>query len=246
MAHGSTSDSDRAVLLAALADELSQPRSEESTARAVTHRALDHVSDADCVSITLRAGQDRFFTVGATDDLSERLDHLQYELGEGPCVEAADGHDWYRSGEVGVDPRWPRWGPRAHQLGAGSLLSVRLVSGGSSIGALNFYSLAEGRFDDREELDFAVVYSTHVAIALANIRELSGLETAIHNRHLIGVAQGILIERFGLDLPGAFDVLRRYSSSTNTKLAQVAEEVVRTGRLPDLVRAHGTNGDDRT
>ena len=91
-----------------------------------------------------------------------------------------------------------------------------------------------------------MVYSTHVAIALANIRELSGLETAIHNRHLIGVAQGILIERFGLDLPGAFDVLRRYSSSTNTKLAQVAEEVVRTGRLPDLVRSQRTNGEDRT
>lgn len=32
MADGSTSDSDRAVLLAALADELAQPRSEESTA----------------------------------------------------------------------------------------------------------------------------------------------------------------------------------------------------------------------
>ena len=246
MADGSASDSDRAVLLATLADELSQPRSEESTARAVTHRALDHVGDADCVSITLRAAQDHYSTVGATDDLSERLDRLQYELGEGPCVQAADGHDWYRSGAVGSDPRWPRWGPRAHQLGVGSLLSVRLVSGGASIGALNFYSLAEGRFDVREELDFAVVYSTHVAIALANSRELSGLETAIHSRHLIGVAQGILIERFGLDLPGAFDVLRRYSSSTNTKLTRVAEEVVRTGRLPDLVRSRPTGGDDRT
>jgi GAF domain-containing protein len=227
------SQRDRAEVLASLAEEIAQARSETSTATAVTHRALAHVRDADCVSITMRAGRGRYRTVGATDELSEQLDHLQYELDEGPCVEAADSHDWYRSGSVGTDPRWPRWGPRAGQLGVGSLLSIRLVSGGSAIGALNFYAKAEGGFASRDDVDFAILYSTHVAIALAASRELTGLETALHARHLIGVAQGILSERFDLDLERSFDLLRRYSSTTNTKLADVAAELVRTRRLPD-------------
>lgn len=244
MTDGHRSDSDRAFLLASLADELAQARSEERTAAAVTGRALHHVRDADFVSITLRAGTDRYLTIGATDDVAERLDRLQYDLDEGPCVDAADGHDWCRSGAVATDPRWPRWGPKAHDLGLGSLLSIRLLSGGAPIGALNFYAQADGRFDNRDELDFAILYSTHVAIALATSRELTGLQSALHTRHLIGVAQGILSERFGLDMERSFDLLRRYSSTTNTKLARVAEELVRTRRLPDLDRREPAEPDE--
>ena len=244
MDDGHESDSHRASLMASLAEELAQAHSEERTAEAVTRRALDHVHDADCVSITLRVGADRYRTIGTTDDLATRADQLQYDLDEGPCVEAADGHDWCRSGSVGSDARWPRWGPKAHDLGVGSMLSVRLVSGETSIGALNFYARNEGGFDDREDLDFAIVYSTHVAIALATSRELTGLETALHTRHVIGVAQGILAERYGLDMERAFDLLRRYSSITNTKLSQVAADLVRTRRLPQLPGAEPAGADN--
>ena len=234
MTDNPASADDRAFVLASLADELAQAHSAERTAVAVTKRALEHVEDADHVSITLIAGRDNYQTLGATDAVAQRLDELQYDLGEGPCVDAADGHDWYRSGAVSIDPRWPRWGSQAGDLGIGSLLSVRLVSGGTSIGALNFYAREKQRFTIREDLDFAVLYATHVAIALASSRELEGLETALHSRHLIGVAQGILCERYDLDLERAFVLLRRYSSTTNTKLSQVAAELVRTRRLPGL------------
>lgn len=53
------------------------------------------------------------------------------------------------------------------------------------------------------------------------------------SRHLIGQAQGILMERYGVDVAGAFAVLRRYSQDNNVKLPAVAERIVSTREIPD-------------
>ncbi|HET7329086.1 MAG TPA: ANTAR domain-containing protein [Nocardioidaceae bacterium] len=54
------------------------------------------------------------------------------------------------------------------------------------------------------------------------------LKTAVASRALIGQAQGVLMERFGLTREQAFAVLRRCSQDTNTKLRTIAEELVGT------------------
>jgi hypothetical protein len=41
------------------------------------------------------------------------------------------------------------------------------------------------------------------------------------------------MERLRIDADRSFDYLRRVSSHTNRKLVDVAEEIARTGRLPD-------------
>ncbi len=56
----------------------------------------------------------------------------------------------------------------------------------------------------------------------------------MHTRTSIGQAQGILMERLELNADQAFDFLRRLSSVSNRKLADVAEEIVRTRDVPDL------------
>ncbi len=48
------------------------------------------------------------------------------------------------------------------------------------------------------------------------------------------MAQGILMERSGLSVPEAFDVLRRYSMDQNQPLSHVAEQIVTTRHLPAL------------
>jgi len=60
---------------------------------------------------------------------------------------------------------------------------------------------------------------------------------AIDARKLIGQAQGILMERFDLDDERAFEVLRRYSQNTNTKLNEVARALVHTRTLPTYGQA---------
>jgi GAF domain-containing protein len=128
------------------------------------------------------------------------------------------------------------WGPRAQALGVGSLLATRLSHADRTLGSLNLYSRSAREFtvDDR---DFAHVFAAHATPALMAVRERHNLRMALDARTLIGQAQGILMERFGLDAPRAFSVLRRYSQTHNVKLREVAEEVVesralKAGHLP--------------
>lgn len=223
-----------ASAFAALAAQLQAELDEKVTARTIVHNALTLLSDADEVSLTLRAGGGRHLTLASTGNIATRADALQYELGEGPCLEVAECVSWFRSGDVVSDARWPTWGPRAGELGLRAVLAVRLAAqDGSAEGALNFYRAEAGGFDDHEAVDLAQVYAVHAANALSSAHHVSGLQTALTSRHTIGLAQGILMERYRLDQQRSFELLRRTSSVHNIKLREVAAAVVETGALPD-------------
>ena len=223
---------DRAQLLADLALELRAAAGEQPTVRAVTARVHELVPAADAVSVTLRARRHRLVTLAASAELARRADECQHSLQEGPAVEAADGSEWSRSGDVPRDSRWPRWARHAGELGVRSQLSVRLQVDHEPMGSLNLYAAEQEVFADRDQLDLAVLYAAHSAIALSWTREVSGLETALQSRQAIGMAQGILMERYGLDPDRSFELLKRYSSTLNTRVTSVAEEIVATRRLP--------------
>lgn len=224
---------DLARLLATASSELHRSPQEEPTLEAVVAGAVELVREAVWASITVRAPRRRgYATLAATSELAREADQLQYELAEGPCVDAAPGSAWLRSGEVATDARWPVWGARAGRLGVGSLLSLGLTSRGERIGALNMYAPTAGCFSDPDEVEVAVLYTVHAAQAMASSQLVSGLEVALSSRHLIGVAQGILMERFGLTQDRSFVLLRRISSQTNVKVTEVARRIVETNEVP--------------
>ena len=181
--------------------------------------------DCDCAGITLLHGRKRLETAAATDPAVEKGDALQYELGEGPCLQAIWSHDTFVVDDMANDPRWPTWGPLAADLGMRSILAIRLFTHGETHGALNLYASMPRRFDE-EDVGVAHVFAAHASVALAAARQEENLRTAIDTRHVIGVAQGILMERFDLDVDRAFSVLRRYSQDRNVKLHRIAEEIV--------------------
>ncbi len=232
-------DRSDAELLAELSAHLRGVRSDPPlTASRIVEGALEVVLEAGHASLTVRRRRGRFSTLAATSDLAEAADEAQYALHEGPCVEACESAGWFRSGEVGTDPRWPRWGPRAAGLGVHSLLSVQLLHQAGPIGALNLYAESPGGFADREVVHLASLYATHAALALAAAEQLSGLETALTSRHTIGLAQGVLMERYSLTPDQAFALLQRMSSTANVKLREVAEDVVaRRAEVPAQVPA---------
>jgi GAF domain-containing protein len=170
-------------------------------------------------------------TAAATDEIIRQADKLQTELGEGPCLQAIWDDETFVVNDTAADSRWPTFGPRAAELGLHSILSVRLRSGEHTIGAINFYCSNVREFD-RDDVAMAQIFAQHASIALANAKREEGLRVAIDSRHLIGQAQGILMERFGLTADKAFAVLRRYSQDKNIKLRDLAEEIVSTRQLP--------------
>lgn len=59
------------------------------------------------------------------------------------------------------------------------------------------------------------------------------LEQALQSSRQIGMAMGMVMERYGVAPDAAFAVLQRVSQARNVKLRDVAREFVATGRLPE-------------
>lgn len=215
----------------------------EQTRQAVSARGVDSALQmvnesavrtkwCDLAGVT-RINQDGTLTTeGATDALVVELDRAQYALREGPCVDAAyDDEDLLVSEDIGRDLRWPRWGPVAGEAGIRSIISVKLHIGDRSLGALNLYSTSDRKYT-YDDLVQARLVAAHASIALGHFSGTENLWKAVESRHLIGQAQGILMERFRLDADGAFNVLKRYAQELEVKLNRVADHLVRTGDLP--------------
>jgi AmiR/NasT family two-component response regulator len=79
---------------------------------------------------------------------------------------------------------------------------------------------------------FVSIFARDAAIALAESLRETGLYMGMDGRKLIGQAQGLLMERHGLDATEAFEVLRRYSQDHNIKLRYVAEQLLAARQLP--------------
>ncbi len=78
--------------------------------------------------------------------------------------------------------------------------------------------------------DQQVDSSADVLVSL--VRQIEHLEVALDHRTTIGQAQGILMERMQIDSDAAFRYLCRVSSNTNTKVIDIADDIVRTRTVP--------------
>jgi transcriptional regulator with GAF, ATPase, and Fis domain len=197
----------------------------------VCQRAVETIAGADFASVSYRQGRE-VVTPAATDDIARDADQRQYDAGEGPCLSAITDDPVCLCQDTRHDDRWPRWTRLVADLQVGSLLSVRLATPRDGTGALNLYS-GRVRGFNQDDMDLAAIYATHAAIVLATVMRIQHISTAMETRHQIGVAQGILMQRYGLTVDQAFDVLLRYSQDTNTKLREVATQLVETGQLSD-------------
>lgn len=182
-------------------------------------------------SVTLVRADGGAETTATSDGRVEEADDLQYAFDEGPCLRAAEQGGAYLITNTATDARWPRWGPAVAEMGLNSVLSIHLFTDHRVLGALNLYYESLTDFSD-DEVEVAKVVAAHASVALAKLRSERDLWRAIDSRHLIGQAQGMLMERFKLSSEKSFAVLRRYSQQHNMKLHDVAGSLIKTGRLP--------------
>jgi hypothetical protein len=228
----------RADEFAALARELALKPTLTATLQAIVEYAAKTIDGAEYSAITVKQGNSQYRTVASTGDLPLRVDAIQYEVGEGPCLDAlSDGHV-LRSDVLAVDHRWPSFGRRATETtDVVSMMSHRLfLEDDDAIGALNLYSRKPAAF---ASLDTSVldVLATHCAVALARAAEHDEnqhLRTALDSNRDIGVAMGILMATQLVTKQQAFDVLRIASQHSHRKLRDVALDVIETGALPGL------------
>ena len=76
--------------------------------------------------------------------------------------------------------------------------------------------------------------ATQAAIALiADDKDLQ-FRSALASRDMIGQAKGMIMERFDVDGNRAFELLKRLSPDSNTRLVDVATELIARGQIPPI------------
>lgn len=218
--------------LAAAARQLQTERSAQDTMERVVELARELVPDCEHAGISLVRPDRRIDTPAATGEVAVTVDHLQYQYDEGPCLDAIRVDEVVHSSDIGEDARWPRWGPRTvEQTGVRSMLCFRLFTLDRVVGGLNMYASRVGAFDETD-YDHGLALAAQAAVAVARAQQVDHMQLAIDGRTVIGQAQGILMERFDIDAEVAFRVLARVSSRANTKLRDIASDLVRTRKTP--------------
>jgi GAF domain-containing protein len=195
--------------------------------------AVRLISGCDHAGISIVEGR-IIRTPVASDDVVRRGDALQYELDEGPCLDTVRWHETVISQDLSREERWPRWAPRARTgLGIQGMMSLRLYTNARSYGALNLYADQAEAF---EPSDYAIAQAlaAQISVALAAQREIRQRSLAMTNRTVIGQAEGILMERLGIDADQAFAYLRRMSQNENRKLVTICTEIVDTRQISPL------------
>ncbi len=198
--------------------------------RLVVALARATVGGADGVSVSLRR-HGKLSTVASSDETILEMDHDQYSTNEGPCVDASIEGRWFHVESLDTETRWPRFTPRARELGINAILSTPLLAQATPVGALNIYSRTNSAFAPADQ-ELAATFATEASAILTRAgadvtdAELAArVQQALRGRQLIAQAQGIVMYRDGLSEDDAFMKLRESSTTAHQTLRARAEEV---------------------
>ena len=205
----------------------------ETTLRRVTDLAVRSIGDCDAVGVTL-FDESEPRTRAATGGLAYEVDHHQYDIGEGPCLQSVADGELIEIEDMATEARWPRFGRHAAERGIHSSLSFPLKVRGQVLGALNLYAPRAHAFTPQDK-ETGAMFAAQAAVALANAQTYAAsvamaaqLREALDSRAVIDQAMGILMGRNGYNQQRAFDDLRASSQRANRKLRDVAQELVST------------------
>lgn len=196
-------------------------------------RAIPGADGAGVTLLRMDRPDNRVEALAASHPFVAEIDEIQYStLNEGPCITAALEARTVRSGSLGGEQMWPRFGPRVGRLGIHSALSLPLLLPGHVVGAINVYARGKDVFDDHAA-ELGELFAAPAAVAVHNAQILTQarvltaqLQAALSSRPMIDQAIGLMRGRSGGTADEAFARLRAISQSEHTKLVDVAQHVL--------------------
>lgn len=225
------SSAEVASVLAQLGGVLLSTETIQTTVELVTRLAAETIPGTAGAGVSLMDSRGQR-TAAASNAFVAEVDALQYAFNSGPCLTAWHDQVTVRVDDIAHESRWPQWTVAAAGLGVQSMLSVPLLSTGTSVGAIKVYSRLRDAYDARAEHVLGL-FSQQAAALLANMvalsdaRQLSNqLTDALSNRDHIGQAQGILMARGADGGEQAFSMLVAAAQRSNEKLHAVAQQLI--------------------
>jgi GAF domain-containing protein len=197
------------------------------------------VTGSLCCSMTLRSAGGPV-TAACTSQVASRVDEVQYQLDDGPCLHAMRHGHLVRIEDTEDQAQWPKFEEQAATHGIRSCLALPLVADGKPVGALNLYACVAGAFgaaETRRAENFAENASGALALALrlASYAALTDqMRSSLASRSIIDQAIGVIMAQERCTQARAFAMLRAVSQNGNVKLRDLAAAIVTSvsGEVP--------------
>jgi hypothetical protein len=184
--------------------------------------------------IMLMSGDVPHGSLCSTDAVSELIEQLQYDLVEGPCVDAYQ-HDQAVLEPDLVDPAISRWlafsGPAIH-AGARAVFGFPLQVGAVRLGALNLYRDRPGPLTDDQRADALVMADIAAqAVLVLQAKAPPGmlaaeLEASADFQYVVHQATGMVAAQLEVSVVQALIRLRAHAFGNELQLSDVARDVV--------------------
>jgi hypothetical protein len=184
--------------------------------------------------IMLMSGDVPRGSVCTTNDVSDLIERLQYDLGEGPCVDAYQEDRPVLEPDL-VRPRHVRWlafsGP-AIDAGVRAIFGFPLQVGAVRLGALNLYCDEPGPLTNEQHADalvMAEIAAQSVLVLQANAPPgtlATELEVGADFRYVVHQAAGMVAAQLEVSVGHALIRLRAHAFGNDRSLTEVAEDVV--------------------
>ncbi|WP_275041751.1 GAF and ANTAR domain-containing protein [Williamsia herbipolensis] len=199
---------------------------------ALTTGLVDAIETAQFATITL-VENGEVVSIAVTDPIAARIDELQAKHDVGPCLMSAWEQQRVVIDDYSTETRWPLFTDDViAQTPVRSSVSFQLYREESSMGALNIHADHPHAFD-ATAIALGSTFATQAASALHADARQTQFDQALASRDIIGQAKGMLMQEYNIDATAAFEMLRRISQDTNTKLAVLAHRVIASAQRPE-------------
>jgi GAF domain-containing protein len=197
----------------------------------LTSRSVE-LLDAAAAGILLADSTGQLRVMGASTEQIELLELFQIQNDEGPCLDCFNTGVVVAHDALGGASPWPEFAAESVRAGFPSVCAVPLRLKDATLGCLNLFMSAPVALS-AADVALAQALADVASIAIvqdqatrqAAVRE-SQLQHALNSRIAIEQAKGMIAERGGLDMDGAFTLLRRFARNNNRGLTEVAAALV--------------------
>ena len=172
--------------------------------------------------------------VCATDEVSARIEDLQFTLGEGVCVEAVTGGVPVMVSDLDQlrDPaaeRWPAFMEGITAAGVRAVFALPLRVGTVNVGALDLYRDVPGKLTTAQ-FSAAVAAADAAAAALLQLGSAGAIAAGTDRRTAyqaqVHQATGMVKVQAGVTITEALLLLRAHAFAVGRPVADVAKDVV--------------------
>jgi hypothetical protein len=169
-------------------------------------------------------------TISATDAIAERLDEIQFDLGEGPCWEALRTRRPVFEPDLArrLKSPWPAFSRAVQTEDVGALFAFPLSIGSVGLGAVDLYSTAPLTLTPTQQQQASALAAIVSRTLLRDALRRTGAtdDSDAFSRRVIHQATGMVLAQLEVTASDAYLIIQARAFAENRSMREVAQDVV--------------------